>query len=171
MNNNKEQSSFEGAASSLESCGRGAKLSSGYFSAPVLSQTGSIERSISTTTTGVPITQKKSRLRTKKNKIDEAAYASVGVKLHRSTLENQLNELAITGQTINTKDEFEMMLDSPGRGPSKLVKNGKYLSYHKKVTQLGNTLSKNRDNMTKRQANSANKNNSIMSFSKLLNAN
>ena len=64
-----------------------------------------------------------------------------------------------------------MMLDSPGRGPSKLVKNGKYLSYHKKVTQLGNTLSKNRDNMTKRQANSANKNNSIMSFSKLLNAN
>ena len=64
-----------------------------------------------------------------------------------------------------------MMLDSPGRGPSKLVKNGKYLSYHKKVTQLGNTLSKNRENMTKRQANSANKNNSIMSFSKLLNAN
>ena len=64
-----------------------------------------------------------------------------------------------------------MMLDSPGRVPSKLVKNGKYLSYHKKVTQLGNTLSKNRENMTKRQANSANKNNSIISFSKLLNAN
>ena len=47
----RDDDEIQGVESSVESCNMGAKLSSGYHSAPVLSQSNSIHRSISTRAT------------------------------------------------------------------------------------------------------------------------
>ena len=76
-------------------------------------------------------------------------YHSLSIQIQRAATQNLNEELQITGITMNTQDDLDLMIDSPGRGPSARIEEGGYQIRNKMLNQLSNQKNANRDLQTR----------------------